>query len=680
VSPGAAGGLGISDPVEEPVALPGEPEFTLRAVVTGMLLGAVFSTCNIYIGLKIGWGLNLSILAALVGYGYWQAGASVFGTRRFGILENNISQTACSAGASVAGAGLIAAIPAVMMIEPELKLSWLWLSVWIFSVCLVGIVVAGPVRRQLIEQEKLPFATGVATAETLREIYSKSREAALRLFFLGAAAVFASVTQLGASVFEWSFLRPIPIGGAVRGVALSGLGFRVGFDAATYGLGGLVGLRIGFSLLLGGLLGWVVLAPALLHNGVIEAPVSESLEALPEGAVLPEGVSYDATRKQLLFSGIMSEPTRDALLAAGEGEVFRDAATRLYLRSQWEGPAPVYKGESLPRAAVPLGPILRWLVWPATAMIVVASLSTLLASSVGRALSFRTTGVARAQVEWSGAGTRFWLFVSAVVVLSAALQISLFGIAWWAAGLAVLLSFLLAVVAGRVVGETAINPVGPLGKVTQLTFGLLTPASATTNLMTASVTGGAAAQCADLLYDLKCGSMIGASPRAQVRAQIFGALAGSLAGCGVFLVMMNDPSIKLLTSDWPAPAVATWKAFADVFAAKERPLPRLAETGLAVGAGIALLLVLVERFVPATRRAWVPSATSMGMGAIAGMAIVIPIFIGALLMWSISRLVPSPTARLGMIACVGLIAGESITGVGIAFTKIDWSFVTSWFR
>ncbi|MBA3967832.1 MAG: OPT/YSL family transporter [Nitrospirales bacterium] len=81
------------------------------------------------------------------------------------------------------------------------------------------------------------------------------------------------------------------------------------------------------------------------------------------------------------------------------------------------------------------------------------------------------------------------------LVFGVLIQITLFNISIGIAVLAVLLSFVLALVAGRVSGETGITPIGAMGKVTQLTFGFLIPGNATTNLMAANVTGGAAGQC-----------------------------------------------------------------------------------------------------------------------------------------------------------------------------------------
>src|SRR5690606_17321381 len=118
---------------------------------------------------------------------------------------------------------------------------------------------------------------------------------------------------------------------------------------------------------------------------------------------------------------------------------------------------------------------------------------------------------------------------------------------------------------GRVSGETGITPVGPMGKVTQLAFGVIAPGNPAANLMSANVTGGAASQCADLLHDLKTGHILGATAKLQAFGQVMGSLAGAVVGSAAYLALIPDPKRQLLTAEWPAPAAAAWKAVAEVF-------------------------------------------------------------------------------------------------------------------
>ncbi len=150
---------------------------------------------------------------------------------------------------------------------------------------------------------------------------------------------------------------------------------------------------------------------------------------------------------------------------------------------------------------------------------------------------------------------------SALVVIA---QVTIFNIHWFIATLAVPIAFLLATVASRVVGETGIPPIGAIGKVSRTHHRHdRTRRDHRENLISANVAGGAAGQSADLLNDLKVGFMIGMPPRFQIAAQCFGVLTGSVIGSIVYLQLIPDPATMLITEEWPAPAVATWKVVAE---------------------------------------------------------------------------------------------------------------------
>ena len=117
--------------------------------------------------------------------------------------------------------------------------------------------------------------------------------------------------------------------------------------------------------------------------------------------------------------------------------------------------------------------------------------------------------------------------------------------------LAVVLTFFLALVAARATGESDITPTGAMGKLMQLTYGVLT-SSATANLMTAGITAGAAGATADLLNDLKSGYLLG-NPRRQFIAQAAGIFSGTIATVAGFLLLVPDAT-ALNGTDEAAPA------------------------------------------------------------------------------------------------------------------------------
>lgn len=563
-----------------------------------MVFGGVLSICNVYVGLKVGVSFPMSITAALLGYGLWSGlrGLSGGRIRQWGILENNINQTACSAGASVASAGLVAAIPALTRLTGQ-TLEWHSLALWVLSVMLVGIVVAIPLRRQMLVVDKLPFPSGIASAEMLREMHVRGAEALARVKMLvSGGLVGAAVTLCAKFKLLGSYALPL----SIKGFSAQSLTLTLTPTVLPVGIGGLIGFRACCSLLVGAVLAYGIISPTLIESGYVGTAVDRSQSA-----------------------------------------------------------APGYRE------------LNQWLLWPGVTLMVVAALVSLgfswrsiVAVFPGRQAKANLEGGASEGGEvprrWFGFG------LLAVLGLSVVLQVSLFGIVWWAAVVGVLLAFALALVAARVSGETGIGPVGAMGKVAQLVFGGLVPKNPVPNLMAANVAGGAASQCADLLADLRCGRVLGASPRLQTLAQLCGALAGALVGSAVYLILIPDPGEMLLTEEWAAPAVATWQAVAELFMTGFEALPEGVPVAMAAAAAAAVVLPVLERVGPPRLRPFVLSPVSIGLAFVYPAHLAISIFIGGLIALLVGRWFRNWSARFLVAVCVGLIVGESLTGMGLA--------------
>lgn len=564
------------------------PQLTWKSVGTGIILGGLLSICNVYTGLKIGWGLNMSITGILIAFAFWFAVSRASG-RRIGMmnkLENNINQASVSAAGAVSSAGLVSAIPALTLIE-GISLQWWQLALWLTTVCMVGIAVAMGLRRQMIIRDRLPFPGGMACAETLKEIYNTGSEALKRVGVLGAGAAAGGLVKLAELL---KYTKRSDFGATINGAPAASYSFALDPTLLMVGVGGLVGLRTCISLMLGAILAWGVLGSWLVDTG-------------------------------------------------------RTAASR--------------------------GPIGEWILWPGVTLMVVASLVSFSFSLPSIVRSFRVTKGAE-ETQDTGEVPRKWFIFSLVVslILGVALQTWFFGIAWWAAVAAVLLSFVLAVVASRVSGETNVTPVGAMGKVTQLLFAGLMPKSAAANLMSASVTAGAASQCADLMHDLKCGYLLGAVARKQVVGQILGSIAGAIVGGAFYLVLIPDPKAMLLTDEWPAPAVAQWKAVAEVFHGGVQSLPNGAVTAMIVAAGLGVLLPILEKKGPAKMKAFVPSAAAMGLACVIPASNSISMFIGAAIAAGLTKAFPRWSERFLVTICAGIVAGESLVGAGDALRLV----------
>lgn len=593
----------MSVPAPVPVTPPRDRGYTARSIVTGMLLGGGLSLCNIYLGLKIGWGMGMSVTAALLGFGLWAGLTRLFGARPFTVLENNLNQTAASSAAAISSAGLVAPIPALTLLTGQV-LPWHQLAVWVLSVGLVGVVAAVAVRKQLLLHSGLTFPGGTATGETLKEMYAKGEEAMARVRMLLAGGAAGAASKLANLLLHPPHLAlPVTLGAGGKvatGYSLANLTFSLEPSLLMVATGGIIGLRATLSMVLGAVLAWGVLAPFALEAG-------------------------------------------------------------------WMKPGPADPTKPWFTTSV------QWLLWPGVTMMVVGSLTSFAFSMRSILAGFRDAGHGGAPdaADPTDVPRRlFWGVTAAVFFASIVLQVALFDVKPGLAVLGVVLSMVLAIVAGRVSGETGVTPIGAMGKVTQLTFGVVDPSNVASNLMTANVTGGAASQAADLLHDLKTGMMLGSWTRDQFVAQCAGVFAGALIGSAAYLVLVPDPKAMLLTEEWAAPAVATWKAVAEVFQQGISAMPPMALRAMAIAGVVAFLLTLAEKWAPAGVRRWLPSPVSVGLAFTVQAYTVLAFLVGAGLMALGQRVAPAWTARFGIVLCAGVIAGESLVGVGDAFRKM----------
>src|SRR5690606_33172564 len=138
------------------------------------------------------------------------------------------------------------------------------------SVACVGILVGVALRRQMLEIDRLPFPYGIATGETLREMYARGREAMARVIALVSAGAVAAAVKTVAELFKLEttgFPGSLALSNAalaekkVPSVSLKNLGFGVEPGLLFFGVGALIGIRAGVSLLIGAFVGWGILAP-----------------------------------------------------------------------------------------------------------------------------------------------------------------------------------------------------------------------------------------------------------------------------------------------------------------------------------------------------------------------------------------------------------------------------------
>ncbi len=262
-----------------------------------------------------------------------------------------------------------------------------------------------------------------------------------------------------------------------------------------------------------------------------------------------------------------------------------------------------------------------------------------------------------------------WFLAGQVICLAAMAYLAKtsFGMPYWIAAVALVLSFVLALVACRVTGETDTTPLTAIGQLTQMTVGGIHPGSATTTLMSANVVSGAAISSADLLTDLKSGYLLGANPRKQFIAQFSGIFVGTLVTVLAFSVLV--PNASVLGSDqFPAPSAQTWRAVAMTMSkglSQLHPIKKTAiEVGAAVGVGLALLPALFPK-----KQKYFPSAAGVGLAWTFHWYYSFLFFLGALAGWIWQKISKKNAEEFTYPVASGVIAGGSLMGVILIFIE-----------
>lgn len=256
------------------------PQLTIRAVVMGGILGSLMSISNLYTSIKLGWAFGVAITACVLSYVIWNAFRVLFPKLSpMSILENNCMQSTASAAGYSTGATIGTAFGAYLLITGN-HVPWQILLPWTLVTALLGVFLAVPMKRQMINVEKLAFPSGIAAAETLKSLYGQSKEAIVQAHSLVYALAFGAIVGfLGKGDYEflkqWKLKLPelIPFSATVRGVDISKMpGFGLEPSALLIGAGMIVGLRVCTSMLAGALLLYFVVGPYIVSINEIPGP------------------------------------------------------------------------------------------------------------------------------------------------------------------------------------------------------------------------------------------------------------------------------------------------------------------------------------------------------------------------------------------------------------------------
>ncbi len=594
-------------------------ELTIRSIVLGGLITLVFTAANVYLGLKVGLTFATAIPAAVISM------AILRYFRDHSILENNIVQTIASAAGTLAA--IIFVLPGLIMIG-----WWQGFPYWTtVAVCVIGgtlgVMYSVPLRRALVTGSDLPYPEGRAAAEVLKvgehtEGGAEENRKSLRAILVAslAAAGFSLLAAMKVISNEVSTAFRVGVGGTTFGASLS---------LALIGVGHLVGVTVGAAMIVGLLISYGVLLPALTSGH------------LPAGADVSDIVSST-------FS------TEVRFVGAGTIAV---AAVWTLLKI--------------------LGPIVRGIRAAA-----VSSAARRSGGTVDLAERDLPIGIVGGTILVSliPIAILLWSFLSSTPVTdktTATIVVSLIYI--------VLIGAVIAAVAGYMAGliGSSNSPISGVGILVVLGISVLlvalhgrggdperTTALVAYALFTTAVVFSVATISNDNLQDLKTGQLVGATPWKQQVALVIGVVFGAV----VIAPVLDLLNVAFGFAGAPgagenalaAPQAALISALAEgVFGGSLNW--GLIGLGAAIGAVVIVIDEVLGRF---SKLRLPPLAVGMGMYLPMSLTLMIPI--GALLGRWYDRWAERQgdnvefKKRLGVLAATGLIVGESMFGVVFA--------------
>ncbi|GAB2800331.1 OPT family oligopeptide transporter [Dyella kyungheensis] len=601
-------------------------ELTVRGLILGVIITVVFTAANVFFGLKAGLTFATSIPAAVISM------ALLRGFKDSTIQENNIVQTIASAAGTLSS--IIFVLPGMIMIG-----WWTGFPFWTsFAVCalggILGVMYSIPLRRALVTNSDLPYPEGLACAEVLKVGSGDDADAGsveegragLLAVLWGSivSAVFAVI--VATQVFAADFVRYFRVGD--KG-SVSGFDFNLSF--ALFAIGHLVGLSVGIAMLIGAIIGWGWGVPHYSLMGDLSASVadlangtwSHKVRFVGAGAI---GVSAIWTLAKLV------KPVISGLASAMAASKVRKAGN----------------ADSLPRTErdIPIG---------------IVGLITL-ACFIPIAWLLGYFG------QISGLGDHL-----AVLAIG--------GVAF-----VVLMGFFVSTVCGYMAGliGSSNSPLSGVGILVVIAAALLLVAFVKPHvgveegkalvafaLFITSVVFTVAAIANNNLQDLKTGQLVDATPWRQQVALVVGVVAGAA---------VIPPVLDLLNKAYGFVGVAG--AGAHALPAPQAGLISALANGvitgnidwslIITGIWIGVALIIIDEILARTTKHMRIPPLAVGLGIYLPTVSTLMVVVGSVVGWYFDRRAdrskrPETTKQLGVLLASGLIVGESVIGVVIAF-------------
>lgn len=685
-----------------------EPQnFTIRGVLVGLVIGVVICFSNMYFGLQTGWVSGMAMPSALIGFAYFKTVARYI-DYPFTPMENVLVQSvAGSVGTMPLGCGFVGVIPALnYLLKPEengpLEISLWKLIVWAVGICFFGVVFAVPLRREVIIREKLKFPSGTATALMIRVLHGDQKsinqalegsddepdspvqeqqallgpplsdnmeadhnlvsstteqidegvrlgqqgdwKAKIRLLFV-SFAVSAGYTLVSYFIPQ---LHGIPILGLP--LARNWL-WKLNPSPAYVGQGIIMGPATTLHMFLGAVVGWGVLSPLAQKKKWAPGPVGDwssgskgwivwiSLAIMLADSLVSLG--WLVLRPLISYGRIYLPKLRETLHEHTWKEI-------LTLNIRFIKGYSLLSDGSSPDSTDPVTASKHHLSSDAAPDAPPAHLISNRTTVIGLVLSL---GLCIIAVHVS--------FPSLIPV-----QLTI---------LALVLALLLSIMGVRALGETDLNPVSGISKLTQLLFALVTPTtgpaarnSVIINLLAGAISESAALQAGDLMQDLKTGHLLGAAPSAQFWGQIIGSAVGAVISAGVYKLYTRVYEIP--GGMFQVPTGYVWVFTARLVTGKGLP-PMVAEW--AAGAAVVFAIGTAVRAWGNIRKQkglagwwvdWIPGGIAVAVGMYNVPSFTLARTIGGVLNWWWTRYKVKSETPIIVLAS-GLILGEGLFSI-----------------
>ena len=607
-------------------------ELTLRGMVLGALITVLFTASNVYLGLKVGMTFASSIPAAVIS----MAVLKFF--KDSSILENNMVQTQASSAGTLSS--VIFVLPGLLMMS-----YWQDFPFWqTMLICAaggtLGVLFTIPLRRAMVVNSDLPYPEGVAAAEILKAGNHEEGDSGVKDIAYGG--IFAATVA-----FFTNGLRVVADGTSAwvsSGKAMFQL--PMGFSLALVGAGYLIGIVGGLAMLLGVILTWGVAVPYFTAHADVAADANMV------------DVAMTAWKTKVRFIGV------------GTIGIAAIWTLLILMKPMIEGMVHSFRmlkgnaGEAVERIDIDLSPKTMIYILIATVALIVISLYHFIAAApISPELAVLLVVVCTFLAVFIGFFVAAASGYMAGLVGSSSSPISGIGI------ISVIVISLVLVTIGNSAGlfETADG---------QKFLTALTLFTASIVLTTATISN-------DNLQDLKTGLLVHATPWRQQVALIIGCFVGALVIAPVLEILYHAYGFSgaLPRPDMdPSQALSAPQATIMTTISQGIFSNKLEWTYILSGVGLGAVLIVIDAFLKkiSDKKIGLP-VIAVGIGIYLPPSINMPVIIGAFLAWFITRHIANyakrtgkkevavKAERFGTLFSAGLIVGESLMGVVLAF-------------